>query len=632
MPSSDEGTDGTPVIEDPLERLRRLRGGQRGATTKLIQSAKDAIKQHIGNLNVDVLAKTNAMCVQLKEKRQILQQLDNQILGKCPSADIDGEIEEATDVSTRIIEITTKLEDFALGNYATRHEQVINATPKTPTPAASNITTGPNSLTPTREMSSPNSLDRSNIENSNFRQQVRLPKINLPIFNGDITRFQSFWQSFKCSIHEKETISEVHKMNYLMSLLEGPAYKALQGFEVTDENYDHAKETLQKRFGNQQTIIGTHMKALLSIEGHKNMKMMELRELYDNVNVHIRGLEALGISSDQYGCLLIPVILKSMPEDINLIVARNTSQDVWNIKETMEIIRTEIEARERSHGISLFEPVKSGGSHKFTNPKTYPPGGTTRSFVSKGARSNKISRYFCTNEHYSNECMVVKEVEKRKSILRDAKRCFNCLRIGHLANDCQSKARCKKSHQKHNTSICDQKNEPSKSENKGASSERSLTTTTSKEKGQVLLQTARASVFGTDREKRVGVNVLFDGGNQKSYVTEKLRNKLKLKAEGNDTINLNTFGTDKFMKQSCECVEINIDIGDNVSSIKALTFPTICSPMATRIDIKAYPHLQGLHLADNFSSNGDREIGLLIGADYYHEFVAAILLRAVRGQ
>jgi len=65
---------------------------------------------------------------------------------------------------------------------------------------------------------------------------------------------------------------------------------------------------------------------------------MELRELYDNANVHIHGLEALGISSDQYGCLLIPVILKSMPEDINLIVARNISQEVWNIKETMEII------------------------------------------------------------------------------------------------------------------------------------------------------------------------------------------------------------------------------------------------------------------------------------------------------
>ena len=631
MPSSEESTDGTTVIEDPLERLRRLRGGQRSATTKLIQSARDAIKQNIGNLNIDVLAKTTAMCVQLKEKRQVLQQLDNQILGKCPSTDIDRETEEATEVSTRIIEIATKLEDFALGKYATRHEPVINATPNVSTPAPSNPAPAPISLTPTREVSPPNSLDRSNSESMNFRQQVRLPKINLPRFNGDITRFQSFWQSFKCSIDENETISDVHKMNYLMSLLEGPAYKALQGFEVTDENYNHAKETLQKRFGNQQTIIGTHMKALLSIEGHKNMKTTELRELYDNVNVHIRGLEALGISSDKYGCLLIPVILKSMPEEINLIVARNTSQDVWNIKETMEIIRTEIEARERSHGISSFEPVKTGGSHKFTNPKTSQPGGTTRSFVSKGARPNKISCYFCTNEHYSNECTVVKDVEKRKSILREAKRCFNCLRTGHIVKDCLSKSRCKKCHQKHNTAICNQKNEPSSSENKPTSSERTLTTATSKEKVQVLLQTARASVFGRDREKRVGVNVLFDGGSQKSYVTEKLKNKLALETEGNETINLNTFGSDKFKKQSCERVEINVDVGDNVLSIKALTFPTICSPMATRVDLKAYPHLQGLQLADSFSSPSDREIGLLIGADYYHEFVTGDIIKGSAG-
>ena len=170
-------------------------------------------------------------------------------------------------------------------------------------------------------------------------------------------------------------------MTYLMSLLEGPAYKALQGFEVTDEKYAHAKETSEKRFGNQQTIIGTHMKALLSIEGHKNMKTAELRELYHNDNVHIRGLEALGISSDKYGCLLIPVILTSMPEDINLIVARNTSQDVWNITETMETIRTKIERRERSHGTSSFEPAKTGGSHTFTNQKTCMPGGTKGSAI-----------------------------------------------------------------------------------------------------------------------------------------------------------------------------------------------------------------------------------------------------------
>ena len=74
-----------------------------------------------------------------------------------------------------------------------------------------------------------------------------------------------------------------------------------------------------------------------------------------------------------------------------------------------------------------------------------------------------------------------------------------------------------------------------------------------------------------------------------------------------------------------------VDVGDNVVSIKALTFPTICSPMATRVDLKAYPHLQGLQLADSFSSTSDREIGLLIGADYYHEFVTGDIIKGSAG-
>ena len=123
-----------------------------------------------------------------------------------------------------------------------------------------------------------------------------------------------------------------------MSLLEGPVYKALQEFEITDSNYSHAVKILKKRFGNEQTIIRTRMKALVNIEGNKIMKTSELRGLYDNVNVHIHGLESLGISYDKYGCLLVPVILKRMPEDINLIVAWSTMNEVQGIKETLDVL------------------------------------------------------------------------------------------------------------------------------------------------------------------------------------------------------------------------------------------------------------------------------------------------------
>ena len=42
-------------------------------------------------------------------------------------------------------------------------------------------------------------------------------------------------------------------------------------------------------------------------------------------------------------------------------------------------------------------------------------------------------------------------------------------------------------------------------------------------------------------------------------------------------------------------VQINVEVGDNVVAIKALTFPTICSPIATSVNINANPHSTRIH-------------------------------------
>jgi len=60
---------------------------------------------------------------------------------------------------------------------------------------------------------------------------VRLPKIDLAKFNGDVTKYQHFMQSFKCSIEANDSLSNVNKLIYLIDSLEGPAYKALEGLQ-----------------------------------------------------------------------------------------------------------------------------------------------------------------------------------------------------------------------------------------------------------------------------------------------------------------------------------------------------------------------------------------------------------------
>ena len=48
-------------------------------------------------------------------------------------------------------------------------------------------------------------------------------------------------------------------------------------------------------------------------------------------SVNIRGLESLGVSSNQYGSLLIPVIMSKLPHEIRVQVLRNTAREVWEM-------------------------------------------------------------------------------------------------------------------------------------------------------------------------------------------------------------------------------------------------------------------------------------------------------------
>ena len=85
--------------------------------------------------------------------------------------------------------------------------------------------------------------------------RVRLPKLQLRSFNGDVTKWTSFWQSFEAAVHKNDDISNVEKFNYLNSLLERSARDAVVGLVLTEANYSQAIEILKKRFGSKQQIV-----------------------------------------------------------------------------------------------------------------------------------------------------------------------------------------------------------------------------------------------------------------------------------------------------------------------------------------------------------------------------------------
>ena len=111
------------------------------------------------------------------------------------------------------------------------------------------------------------SLENLNISSStqNHENNVKLPRLELSKFNGDIIEWKGFWDQFKSTVHENNNISTIEKFNYLRTLLEDSALSAILGLTISAENYGQALEILQARYGNDQVLVSMHMQKFVQI-------------------------------------------------------------------------------------------------------------------------------------------------------------------------------------------------------------------------------------------------------------------------------------------------------------------------------------------------------------------------------
>ena len=79
---------------------------------------------------------------------------------------------------------------------------------------------------------------------------IQLPKINSPPppFSGLIREWESFRDMFRSMIHLHPSLTDVQKLHYLVSSVQGEARSALEGLAPTTANYQLALKLLIERF------------------------------------------------------------------------------------------------------------------------------------------------------------------------------------------------------------------------------------------------------------------------------------------------------------------------------------------------------------------------------------------------
>ena len=162
---------------------------------------------------------------------------------------------------------------------------------------------------------------------------AKLPKTEIPKFNGKPIEWQSFWDQFSAAVDSKTNIPDVVKFSYLKGVLSKDVQESIRGLLIANENYSIALKIIRERYANKQVLISSYMESFVKLQPITSMKNVSgLRAMYDLVEGNVRNLSSLGVPSDTYGKLLVHLLIEKIPHSLRLVISREFDDEVWDLK------------------------------------------------------------------------------------------------------------------------------------------------------------------------------------------------------------------------------------------------------------------------------------------------------------
>ena len=482
-----------------------------------------------------------------------------------------------------------------------------------------------------------------------------LPSIELPKFDGNIERYEEFIESYEAIIQNHPGIEDVEKFIFLKNHLESrsPAANLLAGFSTTNSDYPAALKLFKDTYGNKSLLRQIRISKLLNVP-HVDGKT-SLRTVYNTLTTHIRSLEGLGVSAEEYALFLSPIVLSKLSKDI---VTRWYRKNDDSIEHLLDFIHGEVRSRESA---TYLEEAFKGkpGSYKrskeimddhsddeYGHRNEYRPS-TAVSLVTGSERSPRWC-YYCENStHNTGVCSKLEKCDSDEviSLIKRRQLCFGCLMKGHPKVLCPNKGKlqCKKCDARnHHTFLHIDRRESEGLDEKSSKMRENETgirmTTMENSNEKVIFQTGNALLRkcnGKSPDQSVEVKVMFDAGSDRSYITTAACKKLNLMKHKE---NLNIKGFDG-KGEGVKSYNVRHAILQAISPWKIFTdcvgvrlveTERICAPIqreAVSIDVLNSEYLRPLEMAEDYSTSSCDEIDVLVGLDYYWQFITGEVIR-----
>ena len=153
-------------MSDELAKKKRIRGGHKASATKIMRQ----ISEHVRSETPD---ETKLACLKraLNEKFTTIKALDDEISGLIEDESVVEDIDTADQFKEMIFNSLFSID------HLMEKLKIKNPAPRVPT--------------------------------AHSQTRVKLPKLHLRSFSGDLTEWTGFWESFQSAVHNNDELTDI---------------------------------------------------------------------------------------------------------------------------------------------------------------------------------------------------------------------------------------------------------------------------------------------------------------------------------------------------------------------------------------------------------------------------------------
>ena len=264
-----------------IKRLTQTRGGLRAIATKTMNKLDEFLYEE---LTSEVKYQISALHDVLTKTRTSLNSANSVIQGIINEDEIEDDMERSNDYDSKLALSIQK----AMGKLAETncHQREI----------------------PEEATGSPISTNSRLQDNG----RLKLPKLDLPKFDGSYSQWASFSDLFNGALDSSTTLTDPQKFFYFNGLLTGEASRLIASVTVTDANYEVAKEMLKSRYDNRRANVRELLSKIIHSTPVTKPDPPAVRSLWQWVDEQRRALTALGIQLHEMDIYTIHLVVDKL--------------------------------------------------------------------------------------------------------------------------------------------------------------------------------------------------------------------------------------------------------------------------------------------------------------------------------